>query len=107
GDHARVGEALWASHTSSRDNFANSTPALDDLVAALKGVPGVMGARLTGGGFGGAVMALTDAGFGAGQADEVVRRYRQKNPDAPRPTVIHAEIGDGACTLPVTPAAND
>jgi galactokinase len=53
-----AGELLVASHASLRDDFDVTTPALDDLVVALRGVPGVYGARVTGAGFGGCVVAL-------------------------------------------------
>jgi galactokinase len=56
-DLAAVGELLIASHRSMRDDFEISTPALDLAVdAALRA--GAFGARMTGGGFGGAVIAL-------------------------------------------------
>jgi len=73
-----VGTLLIASHRSSQYLFENSTPELDFLVDTLTATPGVYGARLTGGGFGGAVMALTNAQFSQDQADEVARAYRQK-----------------------------
>ena len=53
-----AGELLVASHASLRDDFEVTTPALDELVVALRGVPGVYGARVTGAGFGGCVVAL-------------------------------------------------
>lgn len=53
-----AGELLVASHASLRDDFDVTTPALDELVVALRGVPGVYGARVTGAGFGGCVVAL-------------------------------------------------
>jgi galactokinase len=53
-----AGELLVASHASLRDDFDVSTAALDDLVVMLRGVPGVFGARVTGAGFGGCVVAL-------------------------------------------------
>lgn len=56
-NYSRAGKALYASHLSSQQDFENSVPELDFLVEALKGIPEVLGARLTGGGFGGAVMA--------------------------------------------------
>ena len=71
GDLRRVGELLVASHRSSQHDFENSTAQLDDLVDRLIAIPGVYGARLTGGGFGGAVMALTDGSFGPETAREV------------------------------------
>ncbi|MGZ5537337.1 MAG: galactokinase, partial [Chthoniobacterales bacterium] len=57
-DAATVGELMNASHESSRVNFENSTPELDQLVTIAQSLPGVLGARLTGGGFGGAIVAL-------------------------------------------------
>jgi galactokinase len=53
-----AGELLVASHASLRDDFDVTTPALDELVVTLRGVPGVYGARVTGAGFGGCVVAL-------------------------------------------------
>lgn len=58
GDLAGVGEALAASHRSLRDDFEVSSPALDALVGIADGVPGVIGARLTGAGFGGCTVNL-------------------------------------------------
>jgi galactokinase len=43
-----------------RDDFEVSTPVMDELVSRLVATPGVIGARLTGGGFGGCVVALTE-----------------------------------------------
>ena len=61
GDEALLGGLLNASHESSRTNFENSTPELDRLAARARELPGVLGARLTGGGFGGAIVALVHA----------------------------------------------
>lgn len=60
GDLFTVGEAMVASHRSLRDDFEVSTPVLDELVERLVDTPGVWGARLTGAGFGGSVVALCD-----------------------------------------------
>lgn len=57
-----LGPLLAASHASLRDDFEVSTPILDALVARLVATPGVVGARLTGAGFGGCVVALTEPG---------------------------------------------
>ena len=61
GDLADAGGLMAASHASLATDFEVSTPALDALVAELTAVPGVYGARLTGAGFGGCVVALADA----------------------------------------------
>ena len=62
GDRAALREAMAESHASLRDDFEVSTPALDALVDALVATDGVIGARLTGAGFGGCVVALVERG---------------------------------------------
>ncbi|HZT91326.1 MAG TPA: galactokinase [Gaiellaceae bacterium] len=57
GDFAAVGAALTASHASLRDDFEVSTPELDAAVEISRD-QGALGARLTGGGFGGCAIAL-------------------------------------------------
>ncbi|MDP6629674.1 MAG: galactokinase [Kiritimatiellia bacterium] len=58
GDLAGFGKLMFDSHDSSANYFENSCPELDTIVNAAKGIPGVLGARLSGGGFGGSVVAL-------------------------------------------------
>lgn len=58
GDLEGFGALMYASHESSRMNFENSCPELDFLVEQCRGIPGVLGARLSGGGFGGSIVAL-------------------------------------------------
>ena len=65
GDLASAGATMIASHASLRDDFDVSTPQLDDLVATLVRTDGVHGARLTGAGFGGCVVALAESGVDA------------------------------------------
>ena len=62
GDARSFGQLMVASHRSLRDDFEVSTEVLDALVDRLVATPGVHGARLTGAGFGGCVVALTDPG---------------------------------------------
>ena len=67
-DYGEAGRLMSESHHSLGEDFAVSTPILDALVGDLVGRSGVYGARLTGAGFGGAVVALArpgavDAGF--------------------------------------------
>lgn len=97
GDLGAVGKLLVASHRSSQRLFENSTAELDFLVDALVGLPHVYGARLTGGGFGGAVMALTSPEFGYDQARPVADAYARAFGSAP--DVLHAETGEGAALL--------
>jgi galactokinase len=53
-----VGAVMTDGHRSLAEDFKVSIPALDDLVDRLVGMPGVFGARMTGGGFGGCAIAL-------------------------------------------------
>ena len=62
GNLSEAGGLMVESHRSLGADFEVSTPALDDLVAELMKTPGVYGARLTGAGFGGSVVALTRPG---------------------------------------------
>ncbi len=94
GDLAAVGRLLTASHRSSQHLFENSTPALDHLVDLLERHPQVYGARLTGGGFGGAVMALTRAAFTEADAAAVVQAYAARHGRAP--DTLHLQAADGA-----------
>lgn len=60
GDVAAFGELLFQSHQSSIDNFENSCPELDVVVAAAREA-GALGARLSGGGFGGCAIVMVKA----------------------------------------------
>ncbi len=60
-DMAAVGALLTESHASMRDDFEITTPALDLAVEVALG-EGALGARMTGGGFGGAAIALIESG---------------------------------------------
>ena len=94
GDLAEAGRLLTASHRSSQRLFENSTPELDFLVDTLSHTPQVYGARLTGGGFGGAVMALTTTEFTAEAAASVAAAYKGKFGTAP--DVLRTQTGAGA-----------
>ncbi len=84
GDVDALGPLLLASHASLRDDFEVSTPELDLLVDLLV-EHGAHGARLTGAGFGGCVVALVPAGSAAAVGDRVSAEYRSRtgiSPDA-------------------------
>ncbi len=94
GDAAAIGRLLRESHQSSRVNFENSTPELDFLAEKLSAHPRIHGARLTGGGFGGAVMALAAADFSQADARTISDAYLNHYGQAP--DVIACNTGDGA-----------
>ena len=101
GDLAGVGKLLLASHRSSHTWFENSTPELDFLVDQLEDEAGVYGARLTGGGFGGAAMALTSDAFGSEASARISEAYLAKF--GTKPEIIHARTGDGATLVTKAP----
>ncbi len=94
GDAAKIGELMNASHESSRTNFENSTPELDTLVEVARSIPGVLGSRLTGGGFGGGTVTLANAEQAQTIADEIARTFAQRSGYATKPFVCR--IADGA-----------
>ena len=75
GDVNALGPLLLASHRSLRDDFEVSTPELDLLVEVLVDA-GALGARLTGAGFGGCVVALVQRNHADDLVAKAVTRYR-------------------------------
>ena len=59
GDLVGLGALMYESHQSSAEYIENSCPELDFVVATARSIPGVLGARLSGGGFGGSAILLT------------------------------------------------
>jgi len=96
GDSAGFGALMSASHKSSMENFENSTPELDSLVRIACSTPGVFGARLTGGGFGGAIVALVAKSAIEEAAREIVKRYAEETGHTGTPIICLP--GDGAWT---------
>ncbi len=60
--HARIASLMADGQRSLRDDFENSTPVVDACIERLTSMPGVIAARMTGGGWGGCVVALAHAG---------------------------------------------
>ena len=75
---AEVGRLFLASHASMRDDFEVSTPVVDALVEATRTTRGVYGARLTGGGFGGAIVALTERGRAIDIGEAIVESHNRR-----------------------------
>jgi galactokinase len=94
GEPERVGRLLSESHASLRDDFEVSTPELDALCEALEQA-GALGARLTGAGFGGCVVALARSS----EVDLIVAAasasYRAATGLEPTPFVCRAAAGAG------------
>jgi galactokinase len=77
GDLAHAGRLLLESHASLRDDYEVSIPELD-LLVELAREAGAHGARLLGGGFGGAILALTDVERADDLAAAVSTAYRER-----------------------------
>lgn len=94
GDFTRCGDLMVESHKSSRFNFGISCQELDLMVDCALKVPGVYGARLTGGGFGGCTVNLVDADALPRFLEAVPRTYRDAT--GIRPSIFVCTPTDGA-----------
>ena len=97
GDVATFGALMFASQESSTHAFENSCEEIDVLVDLARDLPGAIGARLSGGGFGGITVHLVEADAAPSYGDELARRYADK-------TGLHADVvicaaADGAEVL--------
>ena len=75
GDVARFGALMNASHESLCDDYEVSGPELDAMVGEARAEPGVLGARLTGAGFGGCAVALLPEAGAEDAAARILERY--------------------------------
>lgn len=97
GEIAYFGELMTASHVSLRDDFEVTGPELDALAEAAWQVEGVLGSRMTGGGFGGCTVSLVkDEAIEAFKAF-VGAEYEKKT--GLKADFYVAEIGDGVSRL--------
>lgn len=83
GQIAQLGPLLDASHESLRDDYAVSCPELDVAVEAARAA-GALGARMTGGGFGGSALALVPSTQVSRVREEVVTAYERRGWQRPR-----------------------
>jgi galactokinase len=93
GDLAELGRLFYASHASMRDLFGISSPELDALVEIASEVDGVIGARLTGAGFGGCTINLVRRAAVPALREAVLRRYPERTGLAPRVFEVAASSG--------------
>ncbi|HEU5453702.1 MAG TPA: galactokinase, partial [Terriglobales bacterium] len=94
GDLGEFGELMYASHASLRDDYEVSSPELDLMVELARQQPGVIGARMTGGGFGGCTVNLVQASEAAEFRARVAAAYQQKT--GVRPDIYITQAADGA-----------
>ena len=78
GDWKTCGELMNASHVSMRDDFEISCSEIDILVEIAQSLSGVIGSRMTGGGFGGCTVSLIDTDKINLISTEIAKRYRME-----------------------------
>jgi galactokinase len=97
GDALTLGDLMNASHESSRRNFENSTPELDLLVSIARAFRGVLGARLTGAGFGGVTVTLVEAARAMAVATGMAKEFASRTHHSP--SVFVTRLANGAAPL--------
>ena len=91
--YEEFGELMAASHASLRDDYEVSCPELDFLVEEASKVKGVYGARMTGGGFGGCIVALVQPRSVETLSEHLTGVYREKFDITPAIYVTTATAG--------------
>ncbi|MDP4299353.1 galactokinase [Leptothrix discophora] len=100
GDMVRMGALMAESHVSMRDDFEITVPPIDQLVEILQGVIGPAGgARMTGGGFGGCVVALLPENLVGAAREAIAAQYRAPSGEAASVYVCHPSAGAGPVAL--------
>jgi len=100
GDLRRMGELMAASHASMRDDFEITLPPIDELVAILGSAIGEMGgARMTGGGFGGCVVAVLPTAMVKAASDAVAAQYRAPHGESALVYACVPSAGAGSLAL--------
>ena len=93
GDLAAFGSLMFDSHESSRNWFENSCEELDTIVDAAKAIPEVLGARLSGGGFGGSCCLLVKPEAADKIAAAITAAYKTAYGDEPTCALIKPSAG--------------
>ncbi|NLH76584.1 MAG: galactokinase [Acidobacteria bacterium] len=99
-DFAVLGGLMNLSHAGLRDDYEVSSPELDALVEAARRVPGVLGARMMGAGFGGCTISLVEAGAVPEFEARVARDYEAQTGKTPKVHVVRVEAGTRAVEAP-------
>jgi galactokinase len=86
---------MAGSQASMRDRYAISCPEIDELVALTIDVPGVVGSRMTGGGFGGCTITMVHHDAVDGLRERVEAEYPARTGCTPRIWTVSATTGAG------------
>jgi galactokinase len=93
GDMAELGRLMAEAHRSYSQDFEGSCVEADTMVAIAQQLPGLIGARLTGGGFGGCTVNLVEQSHAKAFTEELGRRYAAKFGIEPQIHICHASGG--------------
>jgi galactokinase len=93
GDMKELGRLMAEAHRSYSKDFEGSCAEADIMVELAQQLPGLIGARLTGGGFGGCTINLVEQSQAMAFADELGRRYAAKTGIQPQIHICHASGG--------------
>jgi galactokinase len=93
-DEATIGRLMQTSHESLRNDYEVSCPELDIMVSAAAEHPATIGARMTGGGFGGCTVNLVHQGSAPDFIEHVSSMYRKATGIAP--DIFASGTADGA-----------
>jgi galactokinase len=93
GGMAAFGKLMNESHVSLRDDYEVSCPELDCMVSLAWAMPGVLGSRMTGAGFGGCTVSLVQSDAVDEFCQEIPKRYREKTGLEPSLYVTEAAAG--------------
>jgi galactokinase len=97
GDMEAAGREMYASHESLRVDFAVSCEELDTMVSIARGISGVHGARMTGGGFGGCTINLVAAEAAGAVVAALTAGYERAT--GIRPHIFETRAAAGACEV--------
>jgi galactokinase len=99
GDVAALGRLMSASHVSSRDDFGNSSAALDALIEAAQDAPGFLGGKLSGAGWAGCTANLVAAEQAGAFAAAVEQGYAERTGNVPEIHICRAAEGASAAAI--------
>ena len=94
-DRASLGQLMAGSQASMRDRYGITCPEIDELVAVTVAAPGVVGSRMTGGGFGGCTVSLVEPDAVSDLRERVERDYQARTGRTPRLWTLRAVEGAG------------
>ena len=101
GDVAAFGALMSESHASSRDDFENSSEALDAMIDIARKAPGFLGGKLSGAGWAGCTVNLVEAESAEKFSQAVTRGFQERTGVLPQVHICQASEGAFAESLAV------